>query len=401
MNAPAHRLANCSILVGALRGSRTGRAVIGALASLAIATVAQAQQQYVSRIFIYDGVQTTQILNSSDFILNVGVAGGRVVWQSQEGSTSHVYLFEAGQTTKLTDDLTGGFGPLVSESHVLWRRVVNSSVELVLDDGSQAAPIANGAIGTFDVGLDGGRVVWLDGNIFTHQAGQTTQLTNAAPDFHLSEPTIGGGRIAWVGQQLGTDSEIYVYDGVSSAPLTNNSVIDLFPQVSDSLVAWRQQSDPNGELMLNDGAQTAPISSYGPSTNQRDLHGDRLVWSEHDGQQYDVYLYDSGVITRLTNTSAPDVSPAVSDVWTAWQVLDPNDFSVTIATHAFNGTAIVDLPVTPHFNAPLASNSFVVTWESYRVPEPPGLTLLLVTFASPAFRQRPGAPASAGEPPAA
>ena len=92
-----------------------------------------------------------------------------------------------------------------------------------------------------------------------------TQLTNNS--YRDLKPNIYGSNVAWAGQIGGSDSdyEIFLYDANSTVTtqLTNNSYNDSYLHIYGSSVAWEGYG-PDGsdsEIFLYDGSATPPISN--------------------------------------------------------------------------------------------------------------------------------------------
>lgn len=336
---------------------------------------ARAASIIISRIYAYDGLQTSTILDSRSSILNVDVAGSRIVWQQSGTGLSQVYMHSDGQTTQLGDPSQSRFGPHVSETHVLYSGIVDGTVQLFLNDGVSTSQITNNALIKDNVKLSGDTALWMmGGDVYTYRNGETRQLTHSTPTFHVSQPSISDSRVAWVGQEQGTDSEIYLFDGANTSQISDNNVNDGFPDVSDSLLVWARISDPDADLMLYDGIQTAQIWPKG-NGDVALLH-DRVAWSTGPGGVNDIYLYQNGNIERIIETPAYDVRPSLSQTWLAWQTLNPANLK-TVAIQVYDGSSVFSLPSSPDMQGPIASDDLIVTWESYQIPEPSSFFLAI------------------------
>ena len=66
--------------------------------------------------------------------------------------------------------------------------------------------------------------------------------------------------MVWQGDD-GDDCEIYLWDGVTTTQITNNSTNDGYPAISGSNVVWEGYDGSDCEIYLWDGATTTQITN--------------------------------------------------------------------------------------------------------------------------------------------
>jgi len=115
-----------------------------------------------------------------------------------------------------------------------------------------------------------------------------TQITDNS--FDDEDPRINDtGFVVWQGYD-GSDTEIFLYDGMSITQITNNSYDDRSPQIND-----------NGYV----------------------------VWQRYDGSDWEIFLYDGMGITQITDNSFDDEDPRINDTgFVVWQGYDGSDTEI-------------------------------------------------------------------------
>jgi plastocyanin len=181
--------------------------------------------------------------------------------------------------------------------------------------------------------ISGSNVVWRAGDgqddeIFLYRGGTTTQLTDnyAFYGFHDWNPRISGSNVVWEGVDGGnlSNTDIFFYDGATIHQLTTSSYNDVGPQISGTNAAW----------LSFDGAGRAHVCFYNGSTiadltdsafwcgHLPSLSGSSVVWTENDGNDHEVFVFDGDAISQLTHNNDDDFYPRVSEGNVVWQCRD-------------------------------------------------------------------------------
>lgn len=168
----------------------------------------------------------------------------------------------------------------------------------------------------------GHNLVWAAHNgsaeIFFYNGAETIQLTDNS--FDERNPKIAGNEIAWVGFD-GNDTEIFYYDGNSIIQVTDNDFDDADRvytnelSISEGLIIWTAYDGDavfvyeNGEVKeLPSGDNNySPVASFG-----------KAVWAAWDGNDTEIYLYENGLVTQLTDNSYDDYSPVITGNYLTW-----------------------------------------------------------------------------------
>ncbi len=130
---------------------------------------------------------------------------------------------------------------------------------------------------------------------------------DAAPArFELLEPRVlldasPSAIVAWV-DTTGADTEIFVYDGVQTRQITDNSFDDESIDVQGPAVTWQGFDGNDWEIFLYDGNSTVQLTDNNRDDKRPRLDGWQVVWYGHDGVDYEIYRYDGLTTTALTDT---------------------------------------------------------------------------------------------------
>ena len=113
--------------------------------------------------------------------------------------------------------------------------------------------------------------------------------------------------------------------GWTQTQITDNDVRDKFPAVDGSNVVWRQGGFlQDAEAFLYDGSSSERISAVGAGVEKLDIHGSKVYWNAHDGNDHELYEYDidTDSITQLTNNSVDDYGASASSSLLTWNRRD-------------------------------------------------------------------------------
>ncbi|MDX9859224.1 MAG: hypothetical protein RBT76_15680, partial [candidate division Zixibacteria bacterium] len=148
-------------------------------------------------------------------------------------------------------------------------------------------------------------------------------------DYDDHDPVTSGKLVAWVGSD-GTDAEIMLWNGKKTIPLTNNDVFDGYVAVGGKYVVWVDSLDLSAdisEIFLWDGAYLLPgvpkainISNTGATAMCATPHtdGKNVVWSQDNGNGFEIMLWDGKTVTQLTNNDYDDTDPKVRNGRVVW-----------------------------------------------------------------------------------
>ncbi|MGQ9504528.1 MAG: GEVED domain-containing protein [Thermogutta sp.] len=132
--------------------------------------------------------------------------------------------------------------------------------------------------------------------------------------------------------------------------LTKNTTNDYDFSAWGDRVVWENFDGQDWEIFLFDGSETQRLTNNTRDDRFPVVFGQYVAWSGHDGQDYEIYLYDSvtGTTSQLTDNDYDDLDPILSDdyvVWTAaaggrqqifrYDILAGGD-PINIANNSFN-----------------------------------------------------------------
>jgi len=182
---------------------------------------------------------------------------------------------------------------------------------------------------------DGRYVVWWSdkptgAEVWLYDIGTGTPIQISPSDGHNHYlPVIASGRVAWVRYTLGdvTSREIFFYDVLNPPALqiTDNSVDDSAPRISDQYLAWIQtDSDQNSKVYVRDLSSGEIQEAANPSvwgmSPQKD--GSLSVSLSHDGEDWEVIIKDTVLkySESITDNNVDDRHPRLGAnriVWAA------------------------------------------------------------------------------------
>jgi len=287
-----------------------------------------------SEVRLFDGVSTILVTeNSAIFDIDAHLSAGRLIWKrSVDGLSCSIERRTAGGTTTVDAAM-----PCVSEirvagPHTIWTEDANGPLDDVFVRTDAGAPAQ---LGESDVSETSPRVgdvagtpraAWLaPGGALWYWNGSD------APDEIVpggaSLPEMDGARVVWVASD-GNDDEIFVYDGASVTPLTDNDYDDTEPQVSGSNVAWIGYPDTiaEGEIFVYDGLTTLQITDdalddRAPRVSTGSA-GPTVAWIKDYGGENNVgdeiWMYEGCAAARVTDNAVADTAPSVDGNLVAW-----------------------------------------------------------------------------------
>ena len=130
-----------------------------------------------------------------------------------------------------------------------------------------------------------------------------TQLTDN--NYEDLNPQIDGSNVVWQG-----NNGVFLYDGDIVSQLTDTSYEVWNPQVSGSNVVWGG-SLGGFQVFLHDGVTTTQLTTGSGSVGPQ-ISGSTVVWFSSQGStDYEIYLYDGGAATQLTDNEFADWYPQI------------------------------------------------------------------------------------------
>ncbi len=242
-------------------------------------------------------------------------ANGQLVWQSFDGQDFEIFTANAdgSNLTQVTDNIENDWHPDISDTgRIVWDFWDGEDYEVrsANADGSDLVQITNNS----------------------HGGGVDQRFDDCWPRINASN------RVVWFGYE-GVDFEIYSAnaDGTDLVQLSNNSLKDEFPQISNSgTVVWHcWHSNENTEVYAanaNGGGVVQLTSSafnkdWWPQVN--DL--DQVVWMSRHSTGWEVCRInaDGSEFTQITDNLQHDQYPQIdNDGRIVWQGFDGEDWEI-------------------------------------------------------------------------
>jgi hypothetical protein len=91
---------------------------------------------------------------------------------------------------------------------------------------------------------------------------------------------------------------------------------------------WQSWDGNDSEIYLWEGGTTTNISNNSTSDGSPAISGSNVVWQGHDGNDYEIYLWEGGTTTQITSSSRTDMDPAISGSNVVWGGHDGNDYEI-------------------------------------------------------------------------
>jgi hypothetical protein len=273
-------------------------------------------------------------------------SGKYVAWlQRDAGGLDQVILYDGKTARAITEDLSVKQSLVAGGKWLAWISRASGYYDVMLWDGRTVRLLSRSVERQDNPHTDGKWVVWehdvdgADSDIFLWDGKETRAiLLNVFDDL---APKVSGGRVVWYSTN---NNEVYLYDGKKYVPGVDNGVVLLDdsavskqnPCIEGGLIAWRGQDAGVWGIYLHDGVATTKISTSAATavSGMPRISRKCIVWTAvGNGGNQDVFLWDKGVVTQVTNTPADEAMPVNYGRKVAWVVDDGNDYEVMY----FNG----------------------------------------------------------------
>ncbi|MEL6439911.1 MAG: hypothetical protein AAFQ80_11735 [Cyanobacteria bacterium J06621_8] len=317
-----------------------------------------------TEIFFYDGNSTSQITDNEVFDDIPQIFDNNLVWQRTERGPLAIFddsqiIFYDGTTSNLIANVAGSGIPTFAGNNIVWGEDFTIGGAIFLSDGTNTLELTTS--GTFvpvnSNAVSGENIVWSNSieeefsDIFLYDGTTTIQIT----DNNLRNilPSVSGSNIAWTGTDGFTENdtgtnpfkgnetgEVFFYNGIETIQLTDNDVEDKVIDISGNNVIWFSGNSglfpgflPSSELFLYDGTDTIKLTNdetegFGGAA----ISGNKVVWSESDGNDTEIFLYDGNTTTQITDNDVEDIAPDIDGNSIVWESNDGNDTEIFLAT---------------------------------------------------------------------
>ncbi len=347
------------------------------------------------QIFFYNS-RTGDIIQISDSNENNTApqinSNDQIVWQEGEGRSSEIFFYDGKQRKQLTQNFIIDRDPQINnEGKAVWEEKEPHDWEIMLYDGNTIANISDNFYDDHNPRINNkGVVVWQgmlgsrDDKIYLYDPNSKTITKYGKTYYYSRNPFINdNGRVAWeserrIGEEdlkydLTTSApnlsviktniyrywEIFFYDGKESIRLTYNKLKDRRPKINiQGDITWEGLNRDNWEIFLwnqNNGykgktdtgdleifydeetlppyleiknVSSKPFDDINPVINDQGW----IARQGFDGNDWEIFLYDSIKTAQLTDNDYDDTYPQVNDKGEiAWQGFDGRDWQIFLA----------------------------------------------------------------------
>ena len=116
-----------------------------------------------------------------------------------------------------------------------------------------------------------------------------------------------------------------MYDNGDISCLTKGTTAEYEPQIYEEFVVWRAHDGNDFEIYLYDGEKTLQITDNAKfDANPLVTASGRVVWMMFDGNDYEVYMYEENETKQLTNNLVNDIGVHIAGNSVVWKIKEPN-----------------------------------------------------------------------------
>lgn len=286
-----------------------------------------------TEILLHDGTSVVPITGNALIDQDPRLSEGRLIWkQSDDGLTCDLLRHEGGTTAPVASGIPCASEIRVAGPHTVWTDDANGGLDDVFvrtDDGAvQQLGEAAASEESPRVGDVGGvpRAAWTgpggDGLWYWNGTSAPTEIVNGL----VSGVEMDGARVVFVASD-GSDDEIYLYDGTSVVPVTDNPFDDAEPQVAGTVVAWTgfPDSPGEGEIYLLEGPAAVRLTDDALDDRSPRVSngaaGATVAWIKNEGVVDDgdeIWMYEGCEAVAVTDNAVPDVDPSLDGNLLAW-----------------------------------------------------------------------------------
>ena len=254
------------------------------------------------------------------------VSESRIAWHQWEAGDPEVLLWDGSTVTALTDNTLLDLSPSIAGTMLVWEEWGGSNTRVMRWTGSGAVPLSEVGVDAWSPHTDGAGVVWSQGpsrhlppeGIYHWDGSDTTRVFGSTEGI---APAISGENIVWE-----TDAGIHMWTGTTTV-LIPGSAGGHAPAVSGHQVVWHALDRKHNEIYLWDGSTTQPLTDNKSDDRNADISGNRVVWESAEGIQ----VWKGGE-TSLVAGSLGGQLPKIDGIDVVWQALGGSDQEIFLVT---------------------------------------------------------------------
>ncbi len=316
------------------------------LTSIEVPYYSDAVEFVVSATFDLEGssyLDTEKTRDDMQFTMNDHL----LAWADERNGNFDIFTYDymTGVETQITYDLKDQIEPQLYGDILVWTdyRDGYGQGEIFLCDleskSNDEIRITTNSYDDFHPCIWGDLLAWvrevndqLDVVLYTRATGVESLV--GFNSFNQFEPSLSEGYVAWTDTRSG-NRDIFVKElatGAEEQRITDDAANQDTPRLSGSQLVWRDyrhtvwSGAPNPEIYSLD--LSSQLESRITSSTSREvlpnIKSERVVWSVFDGTQFDIQMYEDGLVTTIAQGEGDQVFANVYENRVAWL-----DFSVS------------------------------------------------------------------------
>jgi hypothetical protein len=283
-------------------------------------------------VFFYEGRTgtTTQLTDNDRTDYQAVISGSKVAWRDvPAGGPGSICVWDGTTTTTYSHASISYQDPQISGGYVVWRGWDSGQGDIFYTDGGsvQRATYTSGSEGA--PRISGARAVWTatasggsGQNVYLYDGATVTELGNSTV---YGDPDVSPDYVVWSAvDQVNGDYDIYGYDGATTAQFNfefgSAQPNHYLPRISGEKGVWYGSSDNGLALVWGRGLGSYFVTDGLTGTEDPQVSGEYVVWSEFDGNDTEIFAWDwqTRTVVQLTDNDYEDSDPHISGSTIVW-----------------------------------------------------------------------------------
>jgi len=162
-------------------------------------------------------------------------------------------------------------------------------------------------------------------------------------------PSLFNDKVAWVGDAIGPNPDIWYWDGHTARKISNNPGDDSQPCLYDGAIAWSGYDGNDYEIYYWNGTTITQITNDSESIDDRwpSLYDGKIAWERKTSDGWEIFYWDGTSIKQVTDNTKDDRYPSLYNGAILWTHYDGHDWEIQYSE--------VDVPQAPTVSALAAS----------------------------------------------
>ncbi len=294
--------------------------------------------QLQSASFTLINTYRTLTLKNSGNIVTLN-DGGVVTYAQQETTTAHankINVYNYPDTLQLNNGTWESYPQINSSGHILWESKNTGSTDSQIFFYNGFSGMTSQLSSVFGINSkqqinDNDCVVWILAGTTLYYHDGVSVVIIPCPTINISSPKMNNNnKVVWSGIS-GSLEDIYVYDAGTHTTnmLTTPLTVNTNPCINDNnFIAWQA----SGDIFVYNNVTITNITSSVALDNIGNINNvNQIVWSGHDGSDYEIFVYDcnGGTTTQITSNSQDDIDPRINDSGVVvWSGSDGTDYEI-------------------------------------------------------------------------